>query len=361
MYLACIFVSKVGVKMANIDIEQVKSGVDLLDVASRYSVLKRKASTAGGEYAGACPVCGGVNRFVVQPLNRIWLCRQCHPKWGDVIELVQYVDGVGFLDACERLGYRKSNGKKQQSALQRVKTAPKPPAPPQKPPYLPPDDIWQAKALDLVKKYEQRLWSANGERARLWLNKRGLKDGTIEHFRLGLQYRRDGSNAISIPCFVDGVLWYVKYRVAVKAGSSAPKYTGEHGNRTQALFNADSIRPNEPALLVEGEFDTMLAWQEFNDIMPCFTVGSATNKINLTAWGLHLIKPRYTLILPDNDSAGWSTVEDTCNVVKEPRLTALNSNDKDLTDYFMAGNSARAWAVALLEWHAGLDEYYKRS
>ncbi len=278
--------------MANIDIEQVKSGVDLLDVASRYSVLKRKASTAGGEYAGACPRCGGNDRFVVQPSNGIWLCRQCHPKWGDVIELVQYVDGVGFLDACERLGYSKSNGKKQQSALQRVKTAPKPPETPKPPVYLPPDGIWQARALDLVRKYEQRLWSANGERARQWLNARGLKDDTIKHFRLGLQFKKGGSNAISIPCF---------------------------------------------------------------------TVGSATNKINLTAWGLHLIRPRYTLILPDNDSAGWSTVEGTCNVVKEPRLASLDTNDKDLTDYVTAGNSARSWAVALLEWHAGLDEYYKRS
>lgn len=347
--------------MAGIDIEQVKREVDLLDVASRYSVLKRKASTAGGEYAGACPRCGGDDRFVVQPSNGIWLCRQCHPKWGDVIELVQYVDGVGFLDACERLGYSKSNGKKQQGALQRVKTAPKPPETPKPPVYLPPDGIWQARALDLVRKYEQRLWSANGERARQWLNARGLKDDTIKHFRLGLQFKQGGGNAISIPCFVGGVLWYVKYRNAVKPGSNAPKYTGERGNRTQALFNGDSIRPGEPALLVEGEFDTMIAWQEFNDLLPCFTVGSATNKINLTAWGLHLIRPRYTLILPDNDSAGWSTVEGTCNVVKEPRLASLDTNDKDLTDYVTAGNSARSWAVALLEWHTGLDEYYKRS
>lgn len=347
--------------MAGIDIEQVKREVDLLDVASRYSVLKRKASTAGGEYAGACPRCGGDDRFVVQPSNGIWLCRQCHPKWGDVIELVQYVDGVGFLDACDRLGYSKSNGKKQQSALQRVKTAPKPPETPKPPVYLPPDDIWQAKALDLVKKYEQRLWSANGERARQWLNDRGLKDDTIEHFRLGLQFKQGGGNAISIPCFVGGVLWYVKYRNAVKPGSNAPKYTGERGSKPQALFNGDAIRPGEPALLVEGEFDTMLAWQEFNDLLPCFTVGSSTNQIDLTAWGLHLIKPRYTLILPDNDEAGERMAEMAVKTVKDPRLTALNSNDKDLTDYFMAGNSARDWAVALLEWHAGLDEYYKRS
>lgn len=347
--------------MAGIDIEQVKREVDLLDVASRYSVLKRKASTAGGEYAGACPVCGGVDRFVVQPLNRIWLCRQCHPKWGDVIELVQYVDGVSFLDACDRLGYGKSNGKKQQGALQRVKTAPKPPETPKPPVYLPPDDAWQTMARDLVQKYEQRLWSANGERARQWLNARGLKDDTIKHFRLGLQFKKGGSNAISMPCFVGGVLWYVKYRHAVKPGSHLPKYTTERGSKPQALFNGDAIRPGEPALLVEGEFDTMIAWQEFGDLLPCFTVGSATNKINLTAWGLHLIRPRFTLVLPDNDEAGERMAEAVVSVVKEPRLTSLDTNDKDLTDYVTAGNSARSWAVALLEWHTGLDEYYKRS
>jgi DNA primase len=346
--------------MATIDTDKIKRETDLLSVASRYTSLNKKANTGGGEYAGACPKCGGTDRFIVQPLAGIWLCRQCHPKFGDVIELVQYVDGVGFLDACERLGYSKSNGKKQQGALQRFNTTQTPPEQPKSDWYTPPTPEWQAMALDLIEKYERTLWRANGVDARRYLNKRGLKDDTIKHFRLGLQlgkYR----NAISMPCFVNGELWYLKYRISLPPGSKADKYKQETGGRPRALYNGDTILKGKPALVLEGEFDTMLAWQEFGDILPTFTPGSTNNKIDIIGFGSYLLRPSYLLILPDNDDAGLTMAGEMCNLVKDPRIVALDTNAKDLTDYWQAGNDVRAWAVALLEWHAGLDEYYKRS
>jgi hypothetical protein len=60
--------------------------------------LKRK----GGQLEGPCPVCGGVDRFVITPKRNVWFCRQC-AKGGDVINLVKHVEGINFIDAVSML------------------------------------------------------------------------------------------------------------------------------------------------------------------------------------------------------------------------------------------------------------------
>jgi DNA primase len=90
-----------------VDIAALKERVDLLELIGRDTRLKRVASTRGGEYAGACPFCGGRDRLRVQPARRRWWCRVClaGDRWQDAIAYVQRRDGVGnFTEACRRLG-----------------------------------------------------------------------------------------------------------------------------------------------------------------------------------------------------------------------------------------------------------------
>lgn len=58
------------------------------------------------EYHGACPICGGKDRFIAwgAPRSR-WLCRQCsHGRANDVIALWRNAHpGLGFRTACEEL------------------------------------------------------------------------------------------------------------------------------------------------------------------------------------------------------------------------------------------------------------------
>ena len=54
------------------------------------------------ERVGPCPVCGGTDRFAINTRKQIWNCRWCS-KGGDVIALVQHVDGAAFADAIETL------------------------------------------------------------------------------------------------------------------------------------------------------------------------------------------------------------------------------------------------------------------
>ena|SRR5687767_9041889 len=81
---------------------------------------KTVSSKFGAEYSGACPWCGGNDRFHVWPdanedipavgnLGRWWCMDSsvgragCGRK-GDMISYVAQRDGVAFRDACERLG-----------------------------------------------------------------------------------------------------------------------------------------------------------------------------------------------------------------------------------------------------------------
>ena len=51
---------------------------------------------------GPCPNCGGTDRFSINTKKEIWNCRGCNVG-GDVIALVQHLDGVDFIGACKTL------------------------------------------------------------------------------------------------------------------------------------------------------------------------------------------------------------------------------------------------------------------
>jgi len=89
-----------------IDTVALKRRTDLLDLIGRDTRLRKVASTAGGEYAGPCPFCGGRDRFRVQPEQGRWWCRRCGDgaRWEDAIAYVRKRDGVDFVEAGRLLG-----------------------------------------------------------------------------------------------------------------------------------------------------------------------------------------------------------------------------------------------------------------
>lgn len=76
---------------------------DLLTLLSHDTDSRRVASTSGGEYAGACPWCGGKDRFRVWPEQGRWWCRQCGRK-GDAIQYLRERSGLSFVEAKRVLG-----------------------------------------------------------------------------------------------------------------------------------------------------------------------------------------------------------------------------------------------------------------
>src|SRR5262249_37168760 len=89
------------------DIERARAVPIEVEVAKRGVNLKVNHK----QLTGPCPLCGGTDRFNVDPRKGLWICRQCGIG-GDVIRLVQHLDGVPFPVAVELL----TGEERQQSA-----------------------------------------------------------------------------------------------------------------------------------------------------------------------------------------------------------------------------------------------------
>lgn len=69
----------------------------LLEVAQRAGAQLRRA---GAEMVGPCPLCGGTDRFAVNPKQGVWNCRGALGG-GDAISLIMHVHACEFVEAVE--------------------------------------------------------------------------------------------------------------------------------------------------------------------------------------------------------------------------------------------------------------------
>ena len=192
------------------------------------------------------------------------------------------------------------------------------------------------------------MWSASGKKALEYLKGRGLAEKTIEKFNLGYSgnYYQDKKlfvpRGILIPCVVAGEVWYLKLRLAALPGGQ--KYTQVEGSRPKAIYNADALAGANMALFCEGEFDCMIATQEFGEVMPTVTLGSATNLPDLATWGPYLLPLRRVLITYDDDQAGDKGASTLAKLLgKRVKLAPLPRGTKDMNDFFLSGSDVLAW------------------
>ena len=72
-------------------------------VSIEHEIDRRGIKLRGGvERVGPCPICGGEDRFAINTKKGVWNCRGCDVG-GDVIKLVEHLDGVDFIGACTTL------------------------------------------------------------------------------------------------------------------------------------------------------------------------------------------------------------------------------------------------------------------
>ncbi len=74
-------------------------GVPIESEIERRGIKLRRA---GQEMIGPCPHCGGDDRFAINIAKQVFNCRGCEAR-GDVIDLVQHLDGVDFVAAATTL------------------------------------------------------------------------------------------------------------------------------------------------------------------------------------------------------------------------------------------------------------------
>lgn len=335
-----------------IDVQAIKSRVDLVELAGRDIRLKKVATTRGGEWAGPCPFCGGKDRFHVQPRTGLWFCRSCSPdgRWQDAIAFVQRRDGVTFPEACRILG---ASSSELGEARQRRATAKQTPEP-QLAVDVEPSPAWRDRAAVFVDRAVETLWSETGARARAYLAGRGLQEETLRVWRVGFQAADAWEPAqtwgvagrsvklergITLPWLIGETVWQVKIRRAVKDGDKYASVRGGH----PLLFGANTLVPGAPAVMAEGEIDTLLLWQAVYDRLATVSLGSASRWP--TRRGALLLSQAIPLFLAyDVDSEGDMGAQRLQQLAPHARRLRPPAG-KDVGEFVEAGGRARAWMI----------------
>jgi DNA primase len=145
--------------------EEIKQKLDIVDFIRDYVPLK----AAGMNFRGLCPFHREKTpSFMVSPDKQIWHCFGCG-KGGDIFTFLMEMEGIEFVEALRILAPKAGVTLKRQdprAASQRNRTL----------------DI-----LELSRRYYHKLYLESNEAktAREYLNKRGLKEETIEEWQIG--------------------------------------------------------------------------------------------------------------------------------------------------------------------------------
>ena len=293
------------------------ASLSILDLVRRHKVMTYAASTGGGEYEGKCPFCEGTNRFRVWPKSGRYWCRVCKRK-GDSIQFVRDMYHLSFQQALDYLGI---NG----AQLAQKHHVAEPWLPDV---LLPPSEIWQTRGQNFLALWQEQFWSSAGERARSWLQWRGISEDTMRWAQLGYNKvdlyedrslwgldstaNKDGNRrriwvprGIVIPWQICGELWRLNVRrplteEAIARGEA--KYIGPAGS-SNGLYNVNRIIAGRPVMLVEGELDACIVQQFAEDIIIPVATGS-TGGSRRIPWLARLALASQVLVAYDNDTPG---------------------------------------------------------
>jgi DNA primase len=317
-----------------------------------------------------CPIHGGESpNFGITPDGRHAKCWTC--GWsGDVVDYYAAREGIDLAKAARQL---------DPSAGQRV-TRPARPSParqaaPQRAGAWR-DARWQGAVDRIVHGAAETLWRPTGRQALDWLRARGLDDQTIRRFRLGfipsplesdpLEALADDSGprpirvdrGITIPWVAPGG-WYDSTdgpldlrwvgcnvrRLAADFGNPEPKYRALAGSeRGHGYPWPEASMPGEPAIVTEGELDSLTAWQEFGWVANVTTFGGAGQGHGHQDARAFLAACPDWLLLFDQDEAGdKAAAEFTRHAPHRCRRLRLPGGTNDLNDLHRSGTRVLDW------------------
>ena len=244
---------------------------DLLRLLEPDTTLVRIANTHGGEYAGPCPFCGGVDRFHVQPATGWWFCRQCNPRGGDAIAYVQRREQLAFPEA---IAFLAGHAAGSSTLHMRVRPTTRPALPHWTQP------AWQQAAQALVQEAEAALADdVAGADARAYLADRGLRPATWQAWRLGYYLawqpvRREALPAITLPWFgADGQIQAVQHRY-FGPGIARHDRFGQKAGGQRGLFGLQMLAGRETLIVTEGELNAISCWQVAQTWADVLSIGS---------------------------------------------------------------------------------------
>jgi DNA primase len=212
-----------------------------------------------------------------------------------------------------------------------------------------PDSAWQRRAGKVAADCVSRLHEVAGIQALDWLRERGLTPHTLRQWWIGFNPENQEMHGLWVAKGIT-LPWLHKGNVEainIRRPDHALKYRMVAGSTRNGLYLGDAIRPGLPTLLVEGEFDALLGWQEVGDVMNVATLGSASARPDTRAIA-HLLASPLILLAYDKDGAGtegmraWQRITQRAYPVCLPR-------GNDLTEFVQKGGDVGSWIHEELE------------
>ena len=291
--------------------------LDLLPSAG----FKHVSSTSGGEYAGSCLWCGGEDRFRVWPdhpsgaTGGKFMCRGCG-RSGDALALIMERDGVGYVEACRRLGTTPRPGRRSLAPQQKAPWTPRP--------SLLPCSTWQATAAAFVE-FAAGVMTMSAE-GQAYAMGRGLTPETIRTCQIGwnpatIYDPRESwglppelnsdtghprkvwiAHGLVVPTFHAGHVVALKVRRPDwREGDRLPKYAVVKGSAQGPMTLA--VAAGRPVAVVEGELDALLINQAARDLVTAMAMRTAEGRPDAEAHALLENAPT-VLVALDADEAG---------------------------------------------------------
>jgi hypothetical protein len=279
-------------------------------VPIEHEVVRRGIQLNGGkvEHCGPCPRCGGVDRFSINTKKGVWNCRGCD-KGGDVIDLVEHLDGVDFIAACTTLaGPRPKRDGAAYPPNNRATVQPG---------GLTLEQYSAAKALSID-----------------FLREHGLSDMTFA-----------GRSAVRIAYLgANGEELAVRFRIAL----AGDRFRWKSGSKP-CLYGLNRIGDAKAAgyvVLVEGESDVHTLWQHG---IPAIGLPGATSwREDRNAEWFDGIETIYVVIEPDKGGHSvrkWLAQSAIRARARQLQLSAKDPSAMHITD---PAGFTKAWQVALL-------------
>lgn len=317
--------------------------------------LKKVASTNGGEYAGACPNCGGKDRFRVQPNarpNPRWFCRQCQPQGGDAIALLMWNQGMDFKQACAELQFT-SDVMPRNPIRQPVQDM-------NSLPYSKEKETesdgkrWQERAHKFIDYAENQMWS-DDMTGRKYLWNRGFYDNTIRQYRLGYCPRDMWDD------------WGLDKKVWLPRGILIPYERGEFATitkiRTRRLdwhkddeygkyippkgvkntaFLTRPLLAGDYVLICEGELDAIIFKQEIIEPRFVAMATSGTHGAKQLQYLGALALAKKVIVAFDEDEAGENASKYWLDALTHNSVR-LAPTRHDINDMFLADDNLHQW------------------
>ncbi|MDP2856244.1 MAG: DNA primase [bacterium] len=340
-------------------IDDVKDRLDIVEVLSGYLKLTK----AGANYRALCPFHKEKTpSFMISPERQIWHCFGCG-EGGDIFKFVMKYENVEFPEALRLLAKRAGVELKKE------------------------DPRIQNEMLKLYGICEKAMeYFENNLKAKAdvldYLKKRGLKDETINYWHLGFAPESSGGllqylakhNFKSDDIAKTGLIiksqkrlnsYFDRFRSRVifpicdnqdrvvgftgrifndKDHPNEPKYLNSPESpifsKGRLLYgfsqNKKAIREKEQAILVEGQMDFLMAWQDgIKNVV-------ATSGTALTEEQIKTLKrtTKALLIGYDMDEAGRLATERAIDLAKNSdfrvQILTLSEGVKDVADFVLA-------------------------